>query len=185
MGIFNRLYNHFFKKKENPNFNLKELKSNIKKYNEEIPETKYKKSVEETTELYREVEWKPDCLIKPKSKTKGESIKSQKFGSKGNLSGLKEDNIREYREIQFEETKKIIEDEIRQLQLIIPSYAVNPNIPIYLKRQEYWNKECCASCLSCSDDDGRPLRCVKHNVKNHKNGCCDGYRYYNIQIPGK
>jgi hypothetical protein len=111
--------------------------------------------------------------------------RAQKFGSKGNLSGLKEDNIREYREIQFEETKKIIEDEIRQLQLTIPSYAVNPNIPIYLKRQEYWNKECCASCLSCSDDDGRPLRCVKHNVKNHKNGCCDGYRYYNIQIPGK
>jgi len=95
MGIFNRLYNHFFKKKENPNFNLKELKNNLKKYNEEIPEIKYKKIVEETTELYREVEWKPDRLIKPKSKDKGESIKSQKFGSNGNFSGLKKDNIRE------------------------------------------------------------------------------------------
>ena len=94
------------------------------------------------------------------------------------------ENLRKIKEKESEErTKIIIEEEIREIRLIIPSYTVKPNIPSYKKPEYYWNITCCKSCWSCFDSAGRPLHCVKHGVKNHFNGYCDDYVYNKIQLP--
>jgi hypothetical protein len=99
------------------------------------------------------------------------------------LKTLKE-NLGEKHEKDAEgKTKKIVEEEIRGITLIIPSYTVNPNILPSKKSQFYWNITCCKSCWFCFDSPGRSYRCVKHNIKNHFNGCCDDYRYNKMQLP--
>ena len=96
---------------------------------------------------------------------------------------LKE-NFRKINEKESEEkTKIIIEEEIREIRLIVPSYTVKPNIPSYKKPEYYWNITCCKSCWYCFDSAGRPLRCEKHGGKNHFNGCCDDYEYNKKQLP--
>jgi hypothetical protein len=99
------------------------------------------------------------------------------------LKELKE-NLRKIKEKESEEKPTIIiEKEIGEIRLIVPSYTVKPNIPSYKKPEYYWNITCCKSCWSSFDSPGRPLRCVKHNVKNHFNGYCDDYRYNGTQLP--
>jgi len=100
------------------------------------------------------------------------------------LKELKE-NLRKNEEKESKEKTKIIiiEVEIREIRLIVPSYTVKPNIPSYKKPDYYWNITCCKSCGSCFDSAGRQLHCVKHGVKNHFNGYCDDYRYNGMQIP--
>lgn len=93
-------------------------------------------------------------------------------------------NLRKIKEKESEEkTKIIIEEEIREIRLIVPSYSIKPNIPSNKKPEYYWNITCCKSCWSCFDSAGRPLHCVKHGVKNHFNGNCDDYIYNGIQPP--
>jgi hypothetical protein len=100
-----------------------------------------------------------------------------------NLKELKE-NIRKIKENESDEKIKIIiEEEIREIILIVPSYTVKPNIPSYKKPEYYWNITCCKSCWYCFDYAGRPLHCVKHGVKNHLNGLCDDYVYNEMQLP--
>jgi len=93
-------------------------------------------------------------------------------------------NLRKIKEKESEEkTRIIIEEEIRETRLIIPSYSIKPNVPPSKKPEFYWNITCCKSCWSCFDSAGRSLHCVKHGVKNHFNGYCDDYTYNGIQPP--
>jgi len=100
------------------------------------------------------------------------------------LKALKE-NLRKIKEQESEEKTKIRieEKEISEIRLIVQSYTVKPNIPSDKKLPYYWNITCCKSCWFCFDSACRPLRCVKHCVKNHFNGYCDDYRYNGIQPP--
>jgi hypothetical protein len=62
------------------------------------------------------------------------------------LKELKE-NLRKIKEKESEENPKItIEEEIREIRLIVPSYMIKPNIPSYKKPEYYWNITCCKSC---------------------------------------
>ena len=169
---------------ENSKFDLKDTKENIKKYYDDPLVKKTRDIVKETTEIYREIPWKPDWQIKPKPKIKEGSINSQNPGSKSDLN-KPEENISKCQENEFEEiTTKTIEEEIREIMLIVPSYAITPNIPSRKKIPCYWNITCCKSCWSCYiSSDERTFRCVKHNIKNHFNGCCDDYKYNKIQPP--
>jgi hypothetical protein len=169
---------------ENSNFDLKETKENIKKYYEEPLVKKTEDIVTETTEISREIPWKPDWQTKPKPKIEEGSIKSQNPGLKSDLK-KPEKNISNCQENEFKEiTTNRIEEEIKEIRLIVPSYAINPNIPSRKKIPYYWNITCCKSCWSCYiSSDERTYRCVKHNINNHFNGYCDGYRYNKIQPP--
>jgi hypothetical protein len=166
MGILDKIYSFFFEGEEkhvDSDFDLNELKENVRKYRETHQKQTIKDKEKHVDSNFDLNELKENL---------------RKYRAAHPEQTIKDDDKHKDLNFDLRESKEGEENS----ETIKANYTVNMNLLIYKKISDYQNIKCCASCWFCFISPVRTHRCVKHNFKNKLNGCCDNYEYSKKQV---